>query len=172
MLLTPGAWSKPDERRGRGSSAVVAALAGHRARIRLREYPLCPPARGGSPARGASQPRLRSAGALGAGTWKRSEPRGRGPSGGSQGQRAEARRSGRRASRGRRPRQQPDLGVGLLGNRGIDPALGSPLIAAGPEAPAHRRFIMANRFRGFLGIAAAVMLVAFVAGCTTTQTPG
>lgn len=31
---------------------------------------------------------------------------------------------------------------------------------------------MANRFRGFLGVAAALLLVAFVAGCTTTQTPG
>lgn len=31
---------------------------------------------------------------------------------------------------------------------------------------------MVNRFRGFLGVAAAVLLVAFVAGCTTTQTPG
>ena len=31
---------------------------------------------------------------------------------------------------------------------------------------------MAHRFRGFLGVAAAFLLVAFVAGCTTTQTPG
>jgi len=30
---------------------------------------------------------------------------------------------------------------------------------------------MANRFRGILGIAAALLVVAFVAGCTTTQTP-
>lgn len=31
---------------------------------------------------------------------------------------------------------------------------------------------MINRFRGILGAAAAVLLVAFVSGCTTTQTPG
>lgn len=31
---------------------------------------------------------------------------------------------------------------------------------------------MANRFRGIVGLAAAVVLVAFVSGCTTTQSPG
>ncbi|HEX9688617.1 MAG TPA: BON domain-containing protein [Thermoanaerobaculia bacterium] len=31
---------------------------------------------------------------------------------------------------------------------------------------------MVNRFRGILGVAAAVLLLAFVSGCTTTQTPG
>lgn len=31
---------------------------------------------------------------------------------------------------------------------------------------------MRNCFRGILGVAAAVLLVAFVSGCTTTQTPG
>jgi hyperosmotically inducible protein len=31
---------------------------------------------------------------------------------------------------------------------------------------------MVNRFRGILGLAAAVVLVSFVTGCTTTQSPG
>jgi len=31
---------------------------------------------------------------------------------------------------------------------------------------------MVKRFRGILGLAAALLVVAFVAGCTTTQTPG
>jgi len=31
---------------------------------------------------------------------------------------------------------------------------------------------MVNRFRGILGVAAALVLVAFVSGCTTTQSPG
>jgi len=31
---------------------------------------------------------------------------------------------------------------------------------------------MVNRFRGILGLAAALVLVAFVTGCTTTQSPG
>lgn len=31
---------------------------------------------------------------------------------------------------------------------------------------------MINRFRGILGVAAALLLVALVSGCTTTQTPG
>jgi len=31
---------------------------------------------------------------------------------------------------------------------------------------------MAKRFNGILGVAAALVLVAFVAGCTTTQQPG
>jgi hyperosmotically inducible periplasmic protein len=31
---------------------------------------------------------------------------------------------------------------------------------------------MVNRFRGILGLAAALVLVAFVTGCSTTQSPG
>jgi len=31
---------------------------------------------------------------------------------------------------------------------------------------------MIHRFRGILGVAAALLLVAFVSGCTTTQSPG
>jgi osmotically-inducible protein OsmY len=31
---------------------------------------------------------------------------------------------------------------------------------------------MVRRFQGILGVAAALVLVAFVSGCTTTQTPG
>jgi osmotically-inducible protein OsmY len=31
---------------------------------------------------------------------------------------------------------------------------------------------MVNRFRGILGLAAAVVLVSFIAGCSTTQSPG
>ncbi len=31
---------------------------------------------------------------------------------------------------------------------------------------------MNNRFRGILGVAATALLIAFVSGCTTTQTPG
>lgn len=31
---------------------------------------------------------------------------------------------------------------------------------------------MVNRFRGILGLAAALVLVSFVTGCTTTQSPG
>ena len=31
---------------------------------------------------------------------------------------------------------------------------------------------MVNRFRGILGLAAAVVLISFVTGCTTTQSPG
>lgn len=31
---------------------------------------------------------------------------------------------------------------------------------------------MVKRFRGVLGVAAAAVLVAFVSGCTTTQSPG
>lgn len=31
---------------------------------------------------------------------------------------------------------------------------------------------MVRRFQGILGVAAAVLLVAFVSGCTTTQQPG
>jgi hyperosmotically inducible protein len=31
---------------------------------------------------------------------------------------------------------------------------------------------MVKRFNGILGVAAALVLVAFVSGCTTTQTPG
>lgn len=60
--------------------------------------------------------------------------------------------------------------------KGDSQAEGSPLPAdslfiARTERPGGGR-IMVNRFRGILGLAAALVLVAFVTGCTTTQSPG